>query len=205
MSERESRDTPRSVSVVRYMDRDLQAAAAIAAGLVERGEGGDAGLAFVALLPTADEALAFSEAVYALRPDAEKPVTPLSALTRSRRLMSSGTPAIAAAPDMLARLLAESRLDLSRLHTLLLVWPEEILRDEDQQKALETLIAEVPRSAERVAFCAERTTELAQFIDALQEVRAALDKGDSHAIEKFFAEAKQRRDAWRGQRGSSPE
>lgn len=165
MSERESRDAARSVSVVHYMDRDLQAAAAIAAGLVERGEVSDAGLAFVALLPTADEALAFSEAVHALRPGAENPVTPLSALTRSRRIMSSGTPAIAAAPDMLARLLAESRLDLSRLHTLLVVWPEEILRDEEQQKALETLIAEVPRSAERVAFCAERTTELAQFIE----------------------------------------
>ena len=47
--------------------------------------------------------------------------------------------------------------------------------------------------------------ELAQFIDALQEVRAALEKGDSRAIEEFFAAAKQRRDAWRGQRGSSPE
>ena len=47
--------------------------------------------------------------------------------------------------------------------------------------------------------------ELAQFIDALQEVRAALEKGDSRAIEEFFIEAKRRRDAWHGQRGSSPE
>jgi prephenate dehydrogenase len=47
--------------------------------------------------------------------------------------------------------------------------------------------------------------ELGQFIDALEKVRAALEKGDSRAIEEFFAEAKRRRDAWRGQRGSSPE
>lgn len=49
------------------------------------------------------------------------------------------------------------------------------------------------------------TRELTEFIDALQQVRAALEKGDSRQIEQFFAEAKKRRDAWRGQRGASPE
>src|SRR5687768_852858 len=165
MSERESRDAARSVSVVHYMDRDLQAAAAIAAGLVERSGAVEAGLAFVAMLPTADDAMAFSEAVVAHRRAAARSVTPLGALTRSRRIIGAGTAAVAAAPDILARLLAESRLDLSSLHTLLLVWPEEILRDEEQRKALETLVAEVARSAERVALSAERTAELAQFIE----------------------------------------
>jgi prephenate dehydrogenase len=47
--------------------------------------------------------------------------------------------------------------------------------------------------------------ELAGFIDGLENVRAALQKGDARAIEEFFAEAKKRRDAWQGQRGSSPE
>jgi prephenate dehydrogenase len=47
--------------------------------------------------------------------------------------------------------------------------------------------------------------ELAQFIDDLQEVRAALEKGDARRIEELFAEAKKRRDAWHSQRGSSPE
>jgi hypothetical protein len=165
MSERESRDAARSVSVVHYMDRDLQAAAAIAAGLVERSGGVESGLKFVAMLPTADDALAFSEAVFAQQRDAARSVTSLGALTRSRRIIGAGTSAVAAAPDILARLLAESRLDLSSLHTLLLVWPEEILRDEEQRKALETLVAEIPRSAERVALCAERSAELAQFIE----------------------------------------
>jgi prephenate dehydrogenase len=47
--------------------------------------------------------------------------------------------------------------------------------------------------------------ELDQFIDALQQIRAALEKGDSPRIQEFFASAKQRRDAWHGQRGTSPE
>lgn len=47
--------------------------------------------------------------------------------------------------------------------------------------------------------------ELAGFIDGLENFRAALQKGDLKQIEQFFAEAKRRRDAWHGQRGSSPE
>ena len=47
--------------------------------------------------------------------------------------------------------------------------------------------------------------ELAGFIDHLEALRTALQKGDSQAIDRFFTEAKRRRDAWQGQRGSSPE
>jgi len=47
--------------------------------------------------------------------------------------------------------------------------------------------------------------ELAGFIDHLEALRTALEKGDSQAIDQFFTEAKKRRDAWQGQRGSSPE
>jgi prephenate dehydrogenase len=47
--------------------------------------------------------------------------------------------------------------------------------------------------------------EVTEFIDALQNIRAALEQGDSSRIEQFFAEAKRRRDAWPARRGSSPE
>jgi prephenate dehydrogenase len=47
--------------------------------------------------------------------------------------------------------------------------------------------------------------ELGQFIENLEDFRAKLQAGDSQAIQEFFAEAKRRRDAWHGQRGSSPE
>jgi prephenate dehydrogenase len=47
--------------------------------------------------------------------------------------------------------------------------------------------------------------DLGQFIDNLADLRAKLQAGDSQAIQEFFAEAKRRRDAWHGQRGSSPE
>jgi len=47
--------------------------------------------------------------------------------------------------------------------------------------------------------------ELGGFIDGLEELRKALEKGDASRIDAFFTEARKRRDAWQGQRGSSPE
>jgi prephenate dehydrogenase len=41
------------------------------------------------------------------------------------------------------------------------------------------------------------------FIDDLEELRHALELGDSKAIEEFFVNAKQRRDAWCGQNTST--
>lgn len=47
--------------------------------------------------------------------------------------------------------------------------------------------------------------ELLGFMDGLEEFRRALEQGDARRIEQFFADARQRRDQWQGQRGSSPE
>lgn len=48
--------------------------------------------------------------------------------------------------------------------------------------------------------------ELAAFTADLEEFRRALEQADAQRIERFFAEAKKRRDQWQGQRGgSSPE
>lgn len=47
--------------------------------------------------------------------------------------------------------------------------------------------------------------ELREFVGRLEEFGAALEKGDVARIERFFADAKQRRDQWQERRGSSPE
>lgn len=165
MSERENRDAARSLSVVHYMDRDLHAVAALAAGLVERGNAGEGSPSLIAILPTADDALAFSEHVLRQRRGASNALTPVTSLARGRRIIESNAAAIAAAPGTLARLISESRLNLSQTSTLLVVWPEEMVRDDEQRAFLESVVAEVSRSAARVAFCVEKTPELAQFLE----------------------------------------
>lgn len=46
---------------------------------------------------------------------------------------------------------------------------------------------------------------LGVFIEDLQEFQIALTNGDAKAVQEFFSKAKERRDAWCGGAGSSPE
>ena len=165
MSERETRDAARSLNVVHYMDRDLLAAAGLAASLVERNSASEGKPSLLAVLPTADDALTLCEAVLATRGTTANAITPLTSPGRAKRIIASGALSIAADARTVARLVAESRLELAQLQTLVLVWPEEILRDEEERAVLESVVAEVSKSAARVAICAERTPELAQFLE----------------------------------------
>ena len=168
MGEREDRDAnaaARSLSVVHYTERDQDAAATLVAGLIERSPVGNEGPSFLAVLPTADDVLSFGESVAKARRDTERPLIPLTSAARARRILSSGASAIAGTPSDLARLVTESRLVLAQLHTLILIWPEETLPDAEQRASLESVLAEVPKTAERVAICAERTPDLAPFLE----------------------------------------
>lgn len=174
MGERESGETvpttaatatTRSSNVVHYVDRDQDEAARLVAGLLERPVEADGGPTLIAILPTADDALSFCQAVRGHRRGEPRPLIPVSSVARGRRLLSSGATAIAGAPADLVRLIGESRLGMAQLHTLVLVWPEEILPDDEQRGFLESVIGEVPRTTERVALCASRSVELAQFLE----------------------------------------
>lgn len=168
MGERESRDTSgtaRSLNVVHYIERDLDAAARLVVGLVQRSATAEGAPSFVAVLPGADDVFAISQSVLAHRPGTGGALTPMTAAGRSRRILAAGATAIAGAPSLLAGLISESRLVLTNVHALALIWPEEIIASDEQRALLESIIAEVPRSAERVAVCAERSPALAQFLE----------------------------------------
>lgn len=165
MSERESRDAARSLSVVHYMDRDLTAVAGLVAGFVERSGAAEGKPSLIVVLPTLDDALALGEAVLDLRGSSTSPLTPLASPSRANRIIASGASSIAADPRTIARLLADSRLELTQLQTVVLVWPEEILREDQDRAFLEGLMGEVPRTTARVAICGEKTPDLAQFLE----------------------------------------
>ncbi|HEX6315581.1 MAG TPA: hypothetical protein VFZ73_12010 [Gemmatimonadaceae bacterium] len=169
MGERESRETgatARSVNVVHYIERDIDAAAALLAGVVERGmTSANATPSCLVLLPTADDALAFCEALVARRRDAERQLVPVTSIQRGARLLSTGPFGIAASPEHVAALISQSRLELAQLHTLLMVWPEDALVDDERRRVLEHVIAEVPRGAERVAVCSTQSEELGRFLE----------------------------------------
>lgn len=168
MDEQESRDTggtARSVNLVHYIERDLDAAARLIAGHVERSADAGGSPSLLAILPTGDDVFALSESVLRHRRGLPVGLTPMTSATRARRVLATGATAVAATPSLLARLVSESGLVVTHLQTLVLVWPEEVVAHDDQRALLESVIAEVPRSAERIAVCAQRTTELAQFLE----------------------------------------
>lgn len=178
MGEREDRDAnaaARSLSVVHYTERDQDAAAALVAGLIDRSTTAEGGPSFLAVLPTPDDVLSFAESVHKARRDVQRPLLPVTSVARARRILGPGTAAIAGTPTDLARLVSESRLVLANLHTLVLVWPEEILGDAEHRSTLESVLAEVSRTAERVAICAERTADLAPFLERSMWRARAID------------------------------
>ena len=177
MGERENRETAtaRSLSVVHYIERDQDAAARLVAGLLERTVSTEGSPSLVAVLPTPDDSISFCEAVRLHREGEGRALTPITSVARGRRLLSAGATAIAGAPADLARLIADSRLALAQLHTLVLIWPEEILGDDEQRGFLESVIGEVPKSTERLAICSGRTAELAQFLERSMWKARAVD------------------------------
>lgn len=169
MGERESRDTAattRSVNVVHYIERDQDAAARLLASVVDRATGTSAdSLTLLVVTPTTDDALAISEAVWSLRRGDGRHVTALTSTNRARRILAARPAAIVASAEVVARLIAESALDLTHLHSVVLVWPEEIVAQPEERSLLERVIGEIPKSSERMAVCAAKSSELAQLLE----------------------------------------
>jgi hypothetical protein len=168
MGERETRETAataRSQSVVHFMERDQDGAARLVGSLLDRTATADGSPTFLAVLPNSDDVIGLCEALRMHRRGEARALSPVTSIARGRRMLSAGSAALAGSPSDLAHLIGESRLSLSGLQTLVFVWPEQTLADEQQRQSLESLIGELPRTTERVAICAARSPELASFLE----------------------------------------
>ena len=162
---RETAATARSLSVVHYMERDQDDAARLVAGLLDRSAAAEGNPSLLAVLPNPDDALTLSEAVRKHRGQHGPALTPITSVIRGRRLLGANATAVAGSPSHLMKLISESRLAIANLHTVVVLWPEETLADEEQRAALESLVSEVPRTVERVAICSTRSAELTAFLE----------------------------------------
>ena len=163
MGERETPEaaaTTRSQSVVHHTERTPGEAARLVSTLLERG-GGEDGLATLVIVPTIDDAIGLAES---LVKRGQRGLVPITSQARGRRLLSTGPGAVAATASDLAAFVAESRLTLSTLQALAILWPEEII-DSEQNAALERVLGEVSKSAERLAVVSQRSDELNKFIE----------------------------------------
>ena len=164
MGEREPRDTSattRSQSVVHYTERNHADAARLLSALLERA-GSEGGPSVLVIVPSSDDALALAESYASTK--SGRSITPITSSARGKRVLSTNPLAIVGAATDFAALIGESRVDVAAIQSVAVVWPEEII-DTDQLSALEKVLGEVPRSAERLAVSASRSPALDQFLE----------------------------------------
>jgi ATP-dependent RNA helicase DeaD len=185
--EQGSREEPgaaRSQNAVHITRREAREAARLLAGALERRTSGDGALRTLVVTPTADDALALSQALATDEPDASAPqITPLTALARAQRLLARRPAAVTGPLGVLGSLIAQAQLKLSSLDTLGLVWIEDLVRPEHQQ-ALEALLADVPRETHRIALASRIDPSLEEFLDrAMWRARRVTHVPDAAAAE----------------------
>jgi hypothetical protein len=104
------------------------------------------------LTPDASRAVALADALVAAGRDAAG-IVAVSGLARAARRLAPGMPAfVLVAVDDAAALLRRSALKPAEAQTLVLAWPEEL--DEEAAAALEAVLSECDKEAQRILFAA---------------------------------------------------
>ena len=104
------------------------------------------------LTPDAPRALALADALMAAGRDGAG-IVAVSGLARAARRLAPGMPAfVLVAADDAAALLRRSALKPAEAQTLVLAWPEEL--DEEAAAALEAVLSECDKEAQRILFAA---------------------------------------------------
>jgi len=160
---RDTAATARSQSVVHIQPRNHRDAARVIGAAVDRPAAGGSPDVLV-IAPTADDAMALAEARAASAGGDARLMVPITGVARGRHLLSGGPSVIVGAPAELVPLVREAALRLGGVTTMVLAWPEEILAS-DQLPALESLVAEVPRSADRLAVVARPDPATDELLD----------------------------------------
>jgi hypothetical protein len=115
------------------------------------------------LTPDASRAVALAEALEAAGRDAAG-IVAVSGLARAARRLAPGLPAfVFVAVEDAAALLRRSALKTAEAQTLVLAWPEEL--DEEAAAALESVLSECDKEAQRILFA----TIPGPAVDALME------------------------------------
>ncbi len=203
LESREGAGATRSQNVVHILDRDHDTVAALMAGTIERAVTGGEGTRMLVVVPSVDDALALS----AILVDGaiELPsgaIVPVSSAGRARRTLAHAPAVVIATPGDLAVLVEQSTFKFEALRAVSLVWLEQLL-GEKETPALESLLGEVPREAERIAFATTLDETADAFLDrsmwrARRVSHLAPAVTDGGAVRFVVTTAAARGDALRG-------
>jgi ATP-dependent RNA helicase DeaD len=169
---REETSATRVQNVVHLMPRDAAMAAAVLAGVVERAALPPQELRALILVPTIDDGLALVRALHAHHASSGR-VVPITAPPpgRAARMVALHPSVLVGTPRDVLALVGQSSLKLAQLETIAFAWVDDLVRapssggSADDGVALEAVLSEVPKNAERLAIA----SSIDAAVDAFQE------------------------------------
>lgn len=176
--DRETEGVARSQHVVHVLPADDRRIAGIVRTQVERLAAGteEGGIRLLVLTPTAGEAVALAREVNDGLDASGALLTPLTTESRAARRIALGAPCVAAPADLALAFLKRSLLKLEQVETIVLVSLDALVANAND--AIEAILTEAPRSADRVAI----TAELNAVIDNLLERHARRARRVQHDL-----------------------
>jgi ATP-dependent RNA helicase DeaD len=143
---------------------------------LERVSGGADGTQMLVVTDDADTTLAVARAADARVPSSPR-VLPVTSPRRATRLLRQrSAPVIAGTPTALLDLVRSATLKLDAVRVVVIAWADTLL-DSGQERALESLLAEVPKESARVLVTSRTTPEVEQLIE--RYARRARRVGDT--------------------------
>jgi len=162
--ESETRDdsgAARSQHLVHVLSRDEVRAATLLLPALERIERGATRPQFLAIVPDRDTAVALAAALNAGRSEGQAGVQPITSIARGAARLGRGAAAIVTTASDAVALIGQAVLKLDEVRVAIVVWGEEQISG--SRAALESVLAEVPREADRMLLVSGLDDEIEAF------------------------------------------
>jgi hypothetical protein len=157
----------RSQNLVLILPQSMASVPRFLTGPLERIDPSAGALQLLVLTTDAETAITLAETVLGMTGPAGIELFPVTSARRAARLMR-GRPILALAGALadVADLIKGSHIRLGGLETLILPWPEEILSgDTEAMAAIESVMAEVPKTATRIVVASHPSPQLDAFVE----------------------------------------
>ncbi|HEY8166959.1 MAG TPA: hypothetical protein VIF83_15520 [Gemmatimonadaceae bacterium] len=173
----------RSQNLVLILPQSMASVPRFLTGPLERIDPVTGALQVLVLTADAETAIALAETVLSMTGPAGIELFPVTTARRAARLMK-GRPilALAGAPADIADLIKGSHIQLGGVTSVALAWPDELLEgDAETTAAVESVMAEIPKTAARIVVASRGSSQLDAFVE--RYLRKARRIGDSTSMQ----------------------
>ncbi len=166
----------RTQNLVMVLPQSLTSVPRFLTGPLEHVDPVTGGLQLLVLTTDAETAVALAETVLGMTGPAGIELFPVTSARRAARLIK-GRPilALAGVPGDVAELITGTHIRLGGVKTVVLAWPDDLLEDPETRAALESVMAELPKTSTRIVVTSQPTPPLDAFDAVLRRLLDELD------------------------------